>query len=100
MFELALSIFCAYQNAKLAKTKEQNPVVWVFITILTFFLAYGIGAGVLVMIMYKGPLEQEALELFLKHHPFLYVTVLFIGLGGYLLVRYILERMPDSKRKK
>lgn len=100
MFELPLSIFCAYQNAKLAGRKGQNPVVWVFITMLMFFLAYGMGAGILVMIMYKGPIDPDALKIFLEQHPFMYVTVLFIGLGGYLLVRYILERMPDVKKRK
>lgn len=97
MFELAISIFCAYQNAKLAKRKGQNTVVWVFITIITFFLTYGIGAGVLVSIMYDGPLEQAALTQFIETHPVMYVTVFFLGIGGYLLVRYILERMPDTK---
>lgn len=99
MFELAISVFCAYQNAKLARKKGQNTVLWVFITIVSFFVAYTIAAVALVLMMYKGPMDKDALQQFIASHPFLYITVLFIGLGGYLLIRYILERMPDKSSR-
>lgn len=97
MAELLLSIFFAYRNAMLAKTKGQNTVVWVIITIVTFFLAYGIGGGILISILYKGPLERDTLISFLLNSPILLITILFFGVGGYLLIRYILEKMPDKK---
>lgn len=96
MFDFLLSVFCAYRNAILAKRKGQNVVVWVIITIVAFFLAYSIGGGILMMVLYKGPLSPEALSEFILTRPVLGITILFFGLGGYLLTRYILERMPDK----
>lgn len=95
MFELLLAIFCSYKNAQIAKRKAQNTVVWVIITIVAYFVCYTIGAGILVALMYKGPLEQVAMTKYLLDHPLMVVTFMFFGLGGYLLVRYILERMPN-----
>lgn len=96
MFEMLLAIFCAYQNAQIAKRKAQNTVVWVIITIVSYFVFYTIGAGILVALKYNGPLEQTAMTKFLLDHPLMVITFMFFGLGGYLLVRYILERMPDK----
>ena len=100
MFELLLSIFCSYRNAQLAKRKGQNSVVWVVITLAAFFVAYAIGAGIMVGALYKGPIEKTAMMAFLESHPLLVVTIMFFGLGGYMLVRYILERMPDVKKEE
>lgn len=97
MFEILLGIFCAYRNALLAKQKGQNTVVWVLITLAAFLVAYMIGAVALVSVLYKGPYEQTAMMEYLQTHPLLVTTVMFFGLGGYLLIRYILEKMPDAK---
>lgn len=98
MFELGLSIFCSYRNAQLAKRKGQNTVIWVIITLVAFFISYLIGFMLMVGMFYRGPLEQNALIAFMLDHPLLVVTIMFFGLGGYLLIRYILERMPDVKK--
>lgn len=96
MFELLLAIFCSYRNAQLAKIKGQNTVVWVIITIALYFVFYTIGAAILIAIMYKGPWQQSALTDYLLNHSLMVVTFMFFGLGGYLLTRYILERMPNK----
>lgn len=98
MFELGLSIFCSYRNAQLAKRKGQNTVIWVIITLVAFFISYMIGFMLMVGMFYRGPLEQNALITFMIDHPLLVVTIMFFGLGGYLLIRYILEKMPDAKK--
>ncbi len=99
MFELLLSIFCAYRNALLAKRKGQNVVVWVIITIVAFFLAYSIGGGILIAIMYRGPMEPAAVSEYILSRPVLSITIMFFGLGGYLLTRYILEKMTGPERE-
>ena len=99
MFELLLSIFCAYRNALLAKRKGQNVIVWAIITIVAFFLAYSIAGGILIAIMYRGPLDQAALSEYILSRPVLSITLMFFGMGGYLLTRYILERMVDRRRE-
>ncbi|HEY9177656.1 MAG TPA: hypothetical protein VIN07_08205 [Flavipsychrobacter sp.] len=97
MFELLLSIFCAYRNGQLAKQKGQNTVVWGIITVVAFFVTYSIGGGILVAIMYNGPMQPEAISEYILARPVLGITLMFFGLGGYLLTRYILERMPTAK---
>lgn len=98
MFELLLSIFCAYRNGQLAKQKGQNTVVWGIITVVAFFVTYSIGGGILVAIMYNGPMQPEAISEYILARPVLSITLMFFGLGGYLLTRYILERMPIAKQ--
>lgn len=97
MFELLLSIFCSYRNAQLAKRKGQNTIIWVIITMVAFFLSYFVGFMLMILIFYKGALEQTAILAFMFDRPLIVVTIMFFALGGYLLVRYILERMPDVK---
>ncbi|RYD57152.1 MAG: hypothetical protein EOP56_10150 [Sphingobacteriales bacterium] len=95
-------ILCAllsYNNGQLARRKGQNVVVWVLITIVAFFLAYVIGAMVLVALFYDGPFTQDALQQFMTANPLRLLTYVFTGIGGYMLIRYLLERMPDMPRK-
>ncbi len=99
MFELLLSIFCAYRNATLAKQKGQNTIVWGIITVIAFFITYSIGGGILVTIMYKGPMQPEAISEYILSKPVLGVTLMFFGLGGYLVTRYILEKMQNVKKE-
>lgn len=99
MFELLLSIFLSYRNAQLAKAKGQNTIVWVILTLTAFFVAYIFGGVILFLILYKGPMEQRAVTEFLVSRPVLMVTFMFFGLGGYLLIRYILERMPNAPQE-
>lgn len=98
MFELLLSIFCAYRNGQLAKQKGQNTVVWGIITVVAFFVTYSIGGGILVAIMYNGPMQPEAISEYILTRPVLSITLMFFGLGGYLLTRYILEKMQNTKQ--
>jgi DMSO reductase anchor subunit len=99
MFEFLLSIFCAYRNGQLAKQKGQNTVVWGLITIVAFFITYSIGGAILIAILYKGPLQPEAITEFILARPVLSITIMFFGLGGYLLTRYILEKMNTTKKE-
>lgn len=104
MFELLLSAFCAYSNAKLAMRKGQNTVIWAVITVVAFFMAYFVGSLVMILIFYKGSLTTEPTEMakqmqaFLEERPMIVITIMFFGLGGYLLPRFLLERMKDVKR--
>jgi hypothetical protein len=91
-------IFCVYlsfRNALLAKRKGQNTVVWVLITAVAFFLASAIGVAIVLALFYQGPLEAKALQSFWLDDPLREITSVFAGIGGYLLIRYLLDRMPD-----
>ena len=95
MLEIFLSIFLAYRNAQLAKRKGQNTVVWVIITLAAFFLTYLVAGAVYIAMLYNGPLDPKSLTEYMASHPFIMITLMFFGIGGYLIVRYILERMKD-----
>lgn len=98
-FDLILCIFLSYKNAQLAKLKGQNTIVWVTLTIVLYFVGYIIGLGIMMALMYRGPLNQEAFESFVLERPLLAVTCFAFAIGGYLMIRYILERMPNADQK-
>lgn len=92
-------IFCVYlsfRNALLAKRKGQNTVVWVLITVVAFFLASAIGVAIVLALFYRGPLEPQALQDFWVDDPLRDITSVFAGIGGYMLMKYLLDRMPDK----
>lgn len=94
---LGLSIFCSYRNALLAKRKGQNTVLWVFITMVVFWLFFSIGSALLIVVSYRGVLQPEALISYINSKPLMPMAFMLFGLGGYLFIRYLLERMPDKK---
>lgn len=99
MLEILISIFFGYRNALLAKQKGQNTVVWVLISIIAFFLLYIFVQVTMILLMHGLPKDPYEVRDFILAHPMLYVTSLFGGIGGFLLVRYILEKMPDANSK-
>ncbi|MCB9046159.1 MAG: hypothetical protein H6550_08455 [Chitinophagales bacterium] len=98
--DILLSIFCSWRNGQLAKQKGVSVAKWVTLTFLAYFGFYLIGGTTLLGIMYNGPYTQSDIFMFMQSHPLLVVTIMFFGLGGYLLVRRILEQMPDSQREE
>ncbi len=97
--DILLSIFCSWHNGQLAKQKGQKVSKWFLLTLLAFFLSYMIGGVTLVGILYKGTYTTGAIVEYLQGNPLLVVTIMFFGLGGYLLVRRTLEKMPDVKKE-
>lgn len=100
MFEILLCIFLSYRNAQLAKLKGQNTVVWVILTVVSYLVAYTISAVALVLLLYSGPRTPEGLAEMLESKPLLMVTFMFFGIGGYMIIRYILERMPNVDQEE
>lgn len=96
---LFLIVYLSYQNAQLAKQKGKNTIGWVIVTVVAMFMA-GIVGAMLMMIGYRGEVTQGAVNAFMLQHPVKVITIQFMTLGGYLLIRYFLEKMPDIKKKK
>ncbi|MDR3680147.1 MAG: hypothetical protein P4L41_09290 [Flavipsychrobacter sp.] len=106
-----LIIYLGYRNGLIAKLKGKSPIVWVLITIASYLFFYILGVlAVLIILMNTGQIDltsiqnaqdiaarnalSERLMQVMGANPIHYITVQAFGLGGYLLVRYILERMP------
>lgn len=102
---LLLALLCT-NNARRAQIRNLKPAAWVIFTIIAFFTGIFVAAFLLTIIMAsKNPAliqlaqtnNREAINKFIlensTQHEFLY-TSLFLagGFGGYLLIRYLIER--------
>ena len=92
MLPILLLALMVYVNARLARKKGLNPIAWGAVTFAAFFLAYLLLGSFYVMMIYKGPLTREALQSWLMASPLTQVMLAMLGVGGFLLVRYVLER--------
>ena len=111
---IALIIYLAYRNSLIAKLKGKSPTVWAVMTLVAYFVFYMIGIIVVMVIMVRSGQISAAmvqniqknnaltaqLMNVLQEHPIHVLTIEAFGLGGYLLVRYILERMPIKNMPK
>lgn len=85
-------VLMVFLNARLARVKGRNSYLWGFITFLAFFAAYAVLGSIYVAMIYKGPLTKEALTAWLGQSIITQVMLMMIGIGGTLIVRFILER--------
>jgi ABC-type multidrug transport system permease subunit len=92
MLILLLLGLLIYTNMQLAKKKGKNQWVWALITFVAFFAAYTILGGTYLSIVYKGQINREAVTSYLLNSPLVQLLLMMFGVGGVLLVRYILER--------
>ncbi len=112
-FDIILLVYLAYKNSVRAKLKGQNAAAWAFITVVSFLFTYFAGYFFVVVFFcrdvvnfgqisaadYKTrqAMAQQLVDAFAAN-PLHLITVELFGLGGYLLIRYILNRMPDKKQ--
>lgn|GEM_PF-876237 len=115
---LIMIAFFAFRNANRATQKEKNPILWALLTVVSFFVAALIGMFVVVFGFcgdiinynkfatitdikardaYMQGVSEQLVQDFNANplHPF---TILFFGIGGYLFIRYMLDRIPDKKK--
>ena len=107
--------FLAYRNSVRAKLKGQNGLLWGVVTAVSYLLSEIIGLYVVISLFCRDAVDMsilakskgnfdEASKQFnlqvskaLMENPLREITVFLFGLGGYLLVRYLIERKPDKK---
>jgi cytochrome bd-type quinol oxidase subunit 2 len=87
-----------YLNANLAKKKGLNPLLWSLLTIVAFFAAMLLLGTVYISLVYNGPMTQEAMKQYMEGNLLVVWTLIFLGIGGTLLVRFILEKTKDNPR--
>ena len=97
MFEIIILFFACRYIGKLALKKGVSPTKWKLITILSFFIFAMIGMNISMYNLSYPKIEtmQQSIELFKNHPEFIFIN-LFIGFGGFLLVRFYLERKEDK----
>ena len=112
MFDLVIIGYLSYRNGIRAKGKDQNPLLWGLITFVAYIVTMMIGIMVVLLNFCKdvinlpqfSSLDNKAREAASQRlmqsfqaHPLHMVTIELFGVGGYLLVRYILDQKPDKK---
>jgi len=105
----------AYRNGLIAKLKGKNQVLWSLLTLVSYWICSGIGALVVMIILIRShQITQADIERvsgsqkavndlimpLMLDNPIHFITIMVFGLGGYLLVRFILERMPIKNMPK
>ena len=90
-------------NARLAKKAGQNAIVWGIITIILYLFIAFIAGGILIVNKFKGRIADlmnpETIAVIQKDIV-LQFSIIAFGIGGALLVRFILERMLKNKPQK
>jgi len=112
MFDIILIAYFSYRNGVRAKLKGQNAITWGIVTALSYIVFMLIGFFVVVVNFCKNDINlnqlssldtkgreaaaQQLMNTF-SAHPLHVITMEAFGIGGYLLVRYLLERKPNKK---
>jgi hypothetical protein len=97
MPESIILFFACRKIGKLAILKGLSPIKWKLITILMFFIFEMIGMNISIYNQGNPKIEtmQQSIEFFTNHPQSIFIN-LFIGFGGYLLVRFYLEKKEDK----
>lgn len=112
MVQIFVVGYLAYNNSVRAKTKGVSALIWALATVLAFFSALIIGCLFVVfnfcadtvnvdLLSSTDPATRkvvsEQLRDVLSHNWLHMTTIHLFGFGGYLLVRYVLEKKPNKK---
>ena len=109
---LILLIYLCYRNGVRAKVKGQHAILWGLATAAAYVFFMMIGLYFVVFNFCKDSINFEQMSLMDKKaqqaaaqqliqiisaNPLHIITIELFGIGGYLLVRYILDRKPDKQ---
>ena len=109
---LALLIYLTFKNSTDAKLKDLNPYLYGVLTVVMFLIGEFIGFAVVILVFLRGEIdfvkaqadnnyrEQAAQQIAqsFASNPLNYATMLLIAFGGYLIVRFMIERVPEKKK--
>lgn len=112
MFEIIPLAYFSYRNGIRARMKGESPLLWGLITAVTYFVGMMVGMFIVIIYFCKDVINleqfssldtkareaatQKLLDAF-NANPLHITTVILFGIGGYLLIRFILDRKPNKK---
>lgn len=91
-------ILTVYLNSRLAVRKGRNPFLWGLISLFAFFAGFVLLGSIYAAMFYRGPLNNAAVQSWIQSSPLIVAMMGMLGVGGTLVVRYILERKPSIKQ--
>jgi len=107
---LILAVYFSFTNGTRAKMKGYNRWLWALLTMLGFIVGETVGSFIVVFyfcsnvidthrlmtdVTYTDTFTQLMKEEFTQHPSRLFTVILF-GIGGYLLVRYSIDKMQPK----
>lgn len=110
--EIVLLAYLTFRNGVRARQKGLNAVLWGGLTVLSYFMAFAVGVGVVIRNFMEGvnmalitspdpkvrlEAQKQFQELYASN-PLNVLTTVGFGIGGYLLIRFILEKKPNKKQ--
>ncbi len=113
MFEIILLAYLAFRNSVRAKLKGLNSLFWAVMTVISFLFTLFVGCLIVVFNFCADAVNLEQLSStdpniravaskqlveVLNSNPLHVFTIELFGIGGYLLIRYILERKPNKNQ--
>lgn len=89
--------FSAYNNGMRALKKGQSAWLWGFITLVAMLFTFVIATAIVMFGFYRGPLNNTQWLAFLRQNLIHTVFIYAGSIGGYLAIRYILDRMQPKQ---
>lgn len=87
-----------YMNSRLAQRKGQKHVLWAMVTLVAMFTGYTLFSVGLLIPYYPMLMEDPGAGVRILNDPLMQLILFFGSVGGYLVIRYVLERMPDKDK--
>lgn len=95
LIEIIALVFLCKKNGQLALQKGLKPTTWKLYTVLAWIGGEFIGC-IIALIMINNPAGFDIKNLAQSDMLAISAIAIFTALGGYLLIRYILENKPDA----
>jgi hypothetical protein len=100
MLDIIVLYFLLKKIGLLAKEKGVSSVKWKIFAALSWFVFEGIGVDFALAWAGLGEIKNVAqFSSIIINNPGVMLFAYFCAFGGYLLVRYILERKPNQQEQ-
>lgn len=96
MFDIIILYFLLKRIGRLAASKGIKPLPWKIYTVMAWFVAENIGIAIAMGWLGIKQIStlKEAFDI-VSQHPGIIYFGLFCGFGGFLFVKYLLERKKN-----
>jgi hypothetical protein len=100
MLDIIVLYFLLKKIGLLAKEKGVSSVKWKILAVLSWFVFEGIGVDFALAWSGLGEIKNVTqFSSIIINNPGIMLFAYFCAFGGYLLVRYILERKPNQQEQ-
>ena len=115
IFSILLLCVLGYSNSTKAKQKGQKGLLWGVLTIVSYIIFQAVGLYIVIALFCRDVVDMSILAKAsgnfdavskqfndqvtkaLMDNPLREATVFLFGLGGYLFIRFLLDRKPNKK---